>query len=283
MPRSELCHTCHVRRLALMQASQYSMYDEYYKEKLEYVYSKCKLTGPTSIPESIDAVKPAPLSYCLSDKRYTTKQGDTCQSISNSTNVSSAYLYMGNQELLKDCSSVTPGLSVCIPLTCKTYYLQQSDTCWTIEGKLGLGLHMLQRFNSWLDVGCTNLHTASGFYGRYICVSPQGGKFKNPDKPPVPDLIPSIADGHMRDWVAPPEGAKVAEGTTRHCGKWHIVAAADTCAKICLMNGIDTNLFHEANPSLGPGADCDASLEAQTALCTGPRHSWKLMRQKRFP
>lgn len=35
MPRDELCHTCYVWRLGLMQSSQYSVYNENYKEELE--------------------------------------------------------------------------------------------------------------------------------------------------------------------------------------------------------------------------------------------------------
>jgi hypothetical protein len=275
MPRAELCHTCNVRRLAVMQSSQYSIYDEYYKEQLDYIYAQCKLTGPTAIPAPLDTVQPAPAPYCLSNKRYSTKQGDTCESISSGNSVSSAALYMGNQDLLKDCASVKSGLNVCLPLTCVTYNLQSSDTCFSIERKLSLGSGMVQQFNSWLDAGCTNLHTATDFYGKNICVSPQGGAFKNPDNPPVPNPTPGTADGYTKEKISPPEGAKVAAGTTLQCGKWHVVTAEDTCVKICLTNGIDTNLFHEVNPSLGPGADCDASLKEQVALCAGPTYNWK--------
>jgi LysM repeat protein len=276
MPLKQLCHTCHVRRLALMQSSQYSVYDEYYKEQLEYVYSQCNLTGPTDILESFDTAEPAPPSFCLSDMRYTTKEGDTCESISKSTSVSSATLYMGNQNLLKDCSSVTPGLSICLPVTCTTHYLQKSETCFSIEMSLGLEFGAVQRFNSWLDMYCTNLHSATGWYGKLICVSPQGGAFPTLDRPLVPDLTPGRADGYTRANTVPPKGVNVAEGTTMRCGKWHVVAASDTCVKICLTNLIETGLFHEVNPSLATGSDCDASLKEKTALCTGPTYMWKM-------
>jgi hypothetical protein len=134
---------------------------------------------------------------------------------------------------------------------------------------------MVRQFNSWLDAGCTNLHSATDFYGKYICVSPQGGEFKNPDNPPVPNPTPGTSDGYMKEKIAPPDGVQVAKGTTLQCGKWHVVAAGDACVKICLSNGIDTNLFHEINPSLGSGADCDASLKEKTALCAGPTYNWK--------
>jgi hypothetical protein len=275
MPRTELCHTCNVRRLAVMQQSQYSIYDEYYKEQLDYIYAQCKLTGSTSIPEPLDIVQPEPPLYCLSNKRYTTNQGDTCESISSGTSVPSAALYMGNQNLLKNCTSVKTGLSICLPLKCVTYTIQPSDTCYTIEKKLSLEPGRIQRYNSWLDAGCLNLHSATDFYGKNICASPQGGEFKNPDKPPVPNPTPGTADGYTREKVAPPKGASIAEGTTTECGRWHVVIAGDTCVKICLTNKIDAILFHEVNPSLASGDDCDASLKEQTALCAGPMYTWK--------
>jgi hypothetical protein len=71
--------------------------------------------------------------------------------------VSAAGVYMGNQDLLKDCANVTPGLSVCLPLTCVTHELQQSETCFSIERSLGLEDGMIRQFNSWLDAGYTNL------------------------------------------------------------------------------------------------------------------------------
>ncbi|KAH9876214.1 hypothetical protein J1614_004093 [Plenodomus biglobosus] len=190
MPRNELCHTCHVRRLSVMQASQYSVYDENYKAQLEYVYAQCGLKGPTDIPKPLDEVQPVSPPYCLSNKRYTTKEGDT------------------------------------------------------FEKSLGLGFGMVQRYNSWLDTACSNLQSATDFYGKVIYVSPQGGMFVNPTKPLVSNPTPVPVDGYTK-------------------------------AKICLTNGIDTLLFHEVNPSLAAGDACDASLKEQTALCTGSTYQWK--------
>ena len=275
MPRAELCHTCHVRRLAMMQSSQYSIYDEVYKKELEYVYAQCGLTGPTDIPPPLEIVQPAPLPYCLTGKRYTTKEGDTCESIAKSNSVSAAGLYMGNQDLIKDCANVTPGVSVCIPMTCITYQVQEADTCFTIERAQGLKSGVLLKYNSWLDAGCTNLLSATGFYGKSICASPQGGTFVDPTTPAVPDATPNPSDGYSSKKGPPPEGAVVAQGTTMECGKWHVVTAEDFCVKICLTNGIDATLFHQVNPSLGDGTACDASLKAKTALCVGPMYGWK--------
>ncbi|KAH5372380.1 hypothetical protein HBI49_061230 [Parastagonospora nodorum] len=274
MPQSELCHTCHVRRLALMQASQYSVYDENYKEQLEYIYTQCGLKGPTDIPPPLDEEEPVTPPYCLSGKRYTTTGSDTCESIANISSVSAAYLYMGNQNLLKDCSQISSGLSACLPLTCITHYVQPSDTCFSIERSLNLEYDSVQRHNSWVDGGCTNLQSATDFYGKVICVSPQGGTFANPVAIPGWNPTPVPADGHTNQKVSPPDGVKVAEGTTTQCGRWHVVAVGDSCAMICVANKIEAGLFHEVNPSLANGTECDSSLQVDTALCAGPTYSW---------
>jgi hypothetical protein len=275
MPRTELCHTCNVRRLALMQASRYSVYDENYKEQLEYVYAQCGFNGPTDIPQPLDEEQPVIPPYCLSGKRYITRGSDTCESIANSSSVSAAYLYMGNQDLVKNCSNINSELSVCLPITCITHHVQPSETCFSIEKTLSLEFGLVQRFNSWIDAGCTNLQSATEFYGKVICVSPQGGTFKDPETPPASSPTPVPADGYTKEKVSPPDGVKVADGTTMQCGRWHVVAAEDSCAMICLANQIDTGLFHEVNPSLADGADCNPSLKVETALCAGPTYSWK--------
>ena len=88
-----------------------------YKEQLGYVYSKCGLQGPTAIPKSVEILQPVEPPFCLSGKRYTTKPGDTCESVANSTSVSGATLYMGNQDLITNCADIPSGLSLCLPLT----------------------------------------------------------------------------------------------------------------------------------------------------------------------
>jgi hypothetical protein len=141
----------------MMQSTSYLVYNEMYKEQLEYVYSKCGLQGPTAIPKSVEIVQPVELLFCLSGKQYTMKAGDTCESIANSTSVSGATLYMGNQDLITNCADISPGLSLCLPLTCVTHYLQPLDTCFSVEKSRGIGFGLLQQYNSWVDSACTNL------------------------------------------------------------------------------------------------------------------------------
>jgi hypothetical protein len=181
MPRDQLCHAFYVRRLALMQASQFSIYNADYKAQLEYVYSQCNINGPTAIPPPLVANQPsAPLeipaqSYCLTGNRYTTKQGDTCDSVATISGVSTAALYMGNQKVLPDCQELAAGLTLCIPLTCTTYRVKSNDTCLSIEKVLGLEIDAVRGYNAWIKSDCSNLQPGTDFYGKNICVSPQGG------------------------------------------------------------------------------------------------------------
>lgn len=276
MPRAELCHACHIRRLAEMQSSQYSIYDEFYQERLEYVYATCGgKIGPTDIPPPLDKVQPAPAPYCVTNKRYTTKQGDTCESIAGTNSVSGAVLYMGNQALILDCQAIPAGVTICIPPTCQTYQIRPSDTCTSIEIALQMDFGLVRQYNTWLDPACSNLQSATDFYGKFVCVSPQGGTWSGTI--PNPADVPSQTkpDGYSKEIVQPPKGNTVAEGTTMNCGKWHVVSADDSCTTICVKNGIEASLFHEVNPSLASGTSCDGSLQQNSALCVGPTYNWK--------
>ena len=140
-----------------MQASQYSIYDEFYKEQLEYVYAHCGVSGWTDIPPPLSEDLPAEAPYCVTGKRYTTKAGDTCESIANSTSVSGAALCLGNQDILPSCLHINAGINVCLPLTCETLYVRPSDTCLTIEKALGLDSGKVRTYNTWINTACTNL------------------------------------------------------------------------------------------------------------------------------
>ncbi|KAJ4307794.1 hypothetical protein N0V84_012488 [Fusarium piperis] len=147
MPREELCHICYQRRLAIMQPSQYSIYDEYYKEQLENVYKTCGGSGPTDIPLPLKA-KEEETTFCLTSKYFTTNEGDTCGSISKAEGVSGYLLYVGNKEPIGNCLEVPEGLKLCMTTTCKTYYVQPGDTRFSIETSLGIGWDAAKDYNS---------------------------------------------------------------------------------------------------------------------------------------
>lgn len=288
MPRTELCSTCYVRKLAMMQASSYSVYNEDYKQQLEYVYAQCGGSGPTTIPPSPDS-PPAPTTpYCVTNKKYTAIGGDTCGSIAAANSVSGANLYMQNQALIPSCASVPAGVSLCIPVTCTTYQVQANDTCWGIEAAMNLMPGAVQQYNPWIDSECDKLEILTDWYGKSICIGPQGGRSTatptttiQPSQTPGNGSIPSgpgsgtggVGPGYYRNVVSPPEGVTVAKGTTLNCGKWHVVESGPDCGDICLAEGIPYNLFMAVNPSLSMD-DCPGSLIPATALCVGPTPEW---------
>ncbi|KAH6957702.1 hypothetical protein BKA56DRAFT_562250 [Ilyonectria sp. MPI-CAGE-AT-0026] len=275
LPRAELCHICYLRRLILMQSSQYSLYDEFYQQELELVYKVCGGSGPTDIMPPLKE-KEVETPFCLTSKYYTTKEGDTCDSISKASGVSGALLYMGNQEAIGDCLKVPAGLKLCLPMTCKTYYVQPDDTCFSIETSQGIRWDDVQFYNSWINHACTDLQSGTDFYGKSICISALGSLSSVTEVPSTQRKI-SSGNGPTFVLITPPKDAEVAEGTTLNCGQWHVVTKSDTCDSICKENDIcEGNLLYDINPSL-PGRDkCTASLVPGEALCVAPISGWNI-------
>ncbi|KAL6229168.1 hypothetical protein BDW75DRAFT_245974 [Aspergillus navahoensis] len=260
MPENEICSYCYVERHRMMQCSPYSAYDDYYKSRLEAINKRCGLSGPTDVKEIPLDPLPTEESICLSEKTHTTSDGDTCTSIAKANSISSAALYMGNQDLIQWCSSIKSGLELCLPLPCEeTYDLQPSDTCSSIEFAFKLKHGDVRKYNPWVSYNCANIHITSKIYGTVICLSPQGGEYVN-DKQGT-GTAPSTSNGYINNVVLPPTNATVAEGTTMNCGRWH---EADS---------ITHDLFVAVNPSLDSD-DCTASLQVGKTYCTGPAYTW---------
>jgi hypothetical protein len=165
---------------------------------------------------------------------------------------------MGNPDSLYNCTDVTPGLDLCIPLTCDTLYiLQANDTCLSIEIKQNLNLGTVKKYNSWIDYWCDNLQTTTWIHGHTLCLSPQGGIFNTTD--PIPGVVvaPGSSTGYTSQVIPAPANATVANGTTPYCGRWFEVSDAEaSCASVCLQNRITIDLFRAVNPSIaGDGVE----------------------------
>ncbi|KAL3447710.1 hypothetical protein BJX65DRAFT_276580 [Aspergillus insuetus] len=145
MPHEELCSPCYTTLHIMMQSSPYSVYhdpfqSDYLKARLEYIYRQCDISGrssnvadPQYIPIEED---PMP---CFTGVTYTTKEGDTCDSIALEYSTGSAMLQSANAVKIANCTKSKPGVELCIPLSCeKTYILQDEDTCDSIELHAGI-------------------------------------------------------------------------------------------------------------------------------------------------
>lgn len=101
-----------------MQASPFSYYnrDSFYEDSLKQAVKRCSLSNqPTTTKDSPFPPEPSEPAFCLSDVIYTTKAGDTCDSLAVKYSVSSAAIFMGNPDIL-DCNDMVEGVSICLPL-----------------------------------------------------------------------------------------------------------------------------------------------------------------------
>ena len=268
--------------MAMMQRTPYSIYNKGYKRRLEYIYGKCGLSGPTDIPPSpISPPKPDPEPFCLSNTTIETEQSETCDSIAKEHQLSSAALYMANQPAIRDCNAIPKGTKLCLPPSCKdTYVLQPEDSGRSIEERFydssrGISFgRLLQTYNPWISKDNTNLRKGSAVYGCVLCLSPQSGFHEKGPASLGDDPATSTGrDGQTWELKSPPGDCEVAEGTTLECGQWHTAIEGDTCAEIAFPKGITSKLLLAANPSLGTCArDCETNLEVGRAYCVQPRY-----------
>ncbi|EXL66142.1 hypothetical protein FOPG_17668 [Fusarium oxysporum f. sp. conglutinans race 2 54008] len=269
LPKSDLCSYCNVEQYRMMQADAYTgAYDENMQSSYEYVAKACDLNVDNfnATDSAFNVTNPdATGNICVSGKTYTTKDGDSCDSIALSQGVSAATMYYINSNIF-DCSKIAAGTNLCLPLTCtKIYKVQKGDTCLDIALNANIMTDRLLSYNSQLDWNCTNLHDADPYWGSTLCVSTPGGTYSGQplnNTEPV-DLEP----------IDPPHGVPVANGTTKDCSHWFTHEGSLTCTQICLAYGVPINLFTEINPSLNKTI-CDTDLVVGNAYCLEPVAGW---------
>lgn len=290
MPQNELCHACHIDKLAMMQSSPYSVYNEAYKRALEHVYSTCGKTGPTNILPSVVTPPEDRSLDCGTNEWYTvTGAGETCNSIALKQKISSASLFMANQYRLDNCSIKTPipsGTKLCVPSIChRTLTLQSGDTCESLEANSS---NALQRgdvllYNPWAGYECVNLQAVTPAYGTVICLGPQYEQH-NASIPIDDTTTPRLNDCYTYDRVDPPKGAVVAKDTTTRCGRWYVATKDSNCVQMAVSSGMMMDLLLKVNPSLGTDASaCSTKLIVGNAYCIGPNHDWLVPFKSKSP
>ncbi|RSL90064.1 hypothetical protein CEP51_000949 [Fusarium floridanum] len=268
MPNNELCSDCYIGRLKMMQASPYSYYKKelFYQDALKAAVSRCSLsnqatTGQDS-PFPSESAEPV---FCLSDVKHTIQPGDTCDSLAIKYSVSSAAIFIGNPDIL-DCNDMVQGVTICLPLQCKTYKLQASDSCISVFASTGLRPADLSFLNPWIHQLCGNIRSAQETLGSVICVTTPGGKYEH-------DVNNTSSDPAYSEYadkvVAPPKGASLAEKTTEKCGRWYTVQEGDNCAVVLVQHHISVPLFIAANPSVSRD-NCTTDLIPGRTYCVGP-------------
>ncbi|KAH7160994.1 hypothetical protein EDB81DRAFT_853505 [Dactylonectria macrodidyma] len=145
MPEDEMCSDCCINRLAIMQASSYSVYNKNYKSDLE-----------------------------LHTVRSTE---ETCEDVAFLNNDSTVSLYTTNPEIF-DYSSIPSGTEICLPLSYgKLISYTNNDTYIGLEAAHDLTSGDIRRFNPWVYFDCSNLVGASSFFGNILCAAPQNGLY----------------------------------------------------------------------------------------------------------
>ncbi|KAM0211010.1 hypothetical protein ACHAQD_010475 [Fusarium lateritium] len=281
MLTNELCSDCYVGRLKMMQASPYSYYsrDSFYEDALKQAVKRCSLSSqPTTTKGSPFPSEAAEAAFCLSDATYTTKAGDTCDALALKYNVSSSAIFIGNPDIL-DCNDMVGGVSICLPLQCKTYKLDKDDTCMSVAHATGLDQGEIRPLNPWVHELCGNLQSATETLGRVICITPPGGKFDHDVNTTDSDpAYPEYADKA----ISPPKGATLAEKTTEKCGRWYTVQAGDDCARVLVQHHMSLPLFTQSNPSVSQDS-CSEDLIPGRTYCVGPTKEAFAAKPKPFP
>jgi LysM repeat protein len=255
----------------MMQSDAYTgAYDEYAKASYEYVAKACNLDVDNfnATDSAFNVTVPDTTSnICVSGNTYITKDGDSCDSIALAQGVSAATMYYINSNIF-DCHKIATGTELCLPLTCtKIYKVKQADTCLDIAMNANILQDKLLSFNSQLNWNCTNLHDADPYWGSTLCVSTPGGTYSGQPLNNTEPFEPEPID--------PPNGAPVANGTTKECSHWFTNDGSLSCTQICLAYDIPINLFTATNPSLSKST-CDTDLVVGNAYCLKPVNGWDL-------
>ncbi|KAL1961764.1 hypothetical protein VTN77DRAFT_1090 [Rasamsonia byssochlamydoides] len=192
-----LCSSCFMRHLQAVQSTPYSNYDESWPENYAAAQAFCNVSYPTAVqpwPLNVTQTLPAGLVYATGNA-------------TTSNSVSSGALRVLNN-LFPDCSNLSPGTSLCLPMTCQTYTVQPNDTCWSIAGNYSTSFISLISYNPTINSQCSNLAT-----GEIICLSPPSGNYTPTT---IPGVTPTQTSVYATSAVSAP--GLVAQGTTTDCG-----------------------------------------------------------------
>ncbi|KAM3432916.1 hypothetical protein MY4824_006305 [Beauveria thailandica] len=170
-----------------------------------------------------------------SKQTYSTTAGDTCDSIALAKLVSAASLYYLNPSML-NCSSVPAGLQLCLLDKCETHMVKNKDEDYVASG--------IDHDTSWTNIA-----------------------WRTPGNGEAGDKGGS-RDGYTKSVVPVLEGGKVAEGTTKNCGRYVQAGSGVECPRMLAKRAVPMDLF------LGKVGECDDKLIPETRYCLNPLYGW---------
>ena len=181
------------------------------------------------------------------------EDGDDCNKISLSQNVSTSDLLYQNG-LEGYCTNFPKsGQKLCLPPECDVYTVQKNDTCWGITqaNNNAMSIAQLVSWNANLNRDCSNIEQ---YVGMQICISFPG------DVGSAPVTRPST--------VKAPVPANVADATNRNCSRYYTIATGDYCSYVTLQEGISLLDFYFLNPGVN-STTCN-NLLLGIAYCVAP-------------
>jgi hypothetical protein len=209
MPTTEICSFCFAERLAMMYRSPYSGYDEHWQAELEHVNTRCSLSHPTDLNDPLFFTHESPSDACITEPWYTTASATTCDEIATEISISSASLFMSNQNRLIDCAPTTPiaaGTTLCLPPPCdriQTIVGETIEECFVLEANPTnlITPGDILRYSPWVGFNCEHFDTTSQVLDHVICLGPPFGT--EIDLPVGVDdtTTPRPYDGYTNDYA----------------------------------------------------------------------------------
>ncbi|KAK3335311.1 hypothetical protein B0T19DRAFT_4534 [Cercophora scortea] len=206
------CHDCTLGPLQVQLSSPFG-YTKDRASTFASATSSCHATAyPYTTPEPYGTRLPqAPPTYAYNiirpgprcRGRYVIQEGDTCESIAASLQVSSHILRHINGlsmrckrnsfENYRDGSFIRAGEKLCIPDKCLTHQIVEDDTCATVASQYGITIPEFKAWNPALNAPCDVLGTREPLL---VCISAPG---------PLPfEIAPPVEEEQLPGWIRQP-------------------------------------------------------------------------------
>ncbi|KAL5040877.1 hypothetical protein BDW71DRAFT_212672 [Aspergillus fruticulosus] len=256
----DVCDNCFIKQFQFQAGSP--MYGGF---ALQANYSSltqsCSKTGfplassTTPFPGPSVTSTPPPSASCAGHT-YTVQGNDTCQSISQSQGIGTAWLLQDNG-LAAWCNNFPTEGDLCIESTCTPYVVRTNDTCKSIALANSVSEVQLMTWNPIVGPSCRSI---SSSVGDVICLSPPGDEAFTETATATTATTTTATPGP----TAAPVPTNIANGTNTNCARYYQVLPGDYCNLVILKFGISLEDFLFLNT--GVNSNC-TNLYAEESYC----------------
>ncbi|KAM4067131.1 lysM domain-containing protein [Hirsutella rhossiliensis] len=153
-------------------------------------------TASTAAAYSTLTTVTAPSATC-SGTKYVVQAGDSCESISSAAGVATDRMIDLNH-LDYNCTTLTPGMALCLQDQCAVHAVTSNDTCSSITRGTGFSKIQLTSWNPTIHFDCGNL---DAMVGRSICLSPPGKAAFDVGTKPSKHNRPTLTSPMFSSWI----------------------------------------------------------------------------------